>query len=60
LAEILSVRTHYEQIWSAKGRSINYIRFKVWNTAPKPIRFLKMCSLFASSFLREGSVPTWP
>lgn len=29
LAEILSVRTHYEQIWSAKGRSINYIRFKV-------------------------------
>ncbi len=29
LAEILSIRTHYEQIWSAKGRSINYIRFKV-------------------------------
>ncbi|MGB1031146.1 MAG: tRNA (guanosine(46)-N7)-methyltransferase TrmB [Flavobacteriales bacterium] len=29
LAEILSVRTHYETIWSEKGRTINYIRFKV-------------------------------
>ena len=28
-AEILSVRTHYETIWSEKGRTIKYIRFRV-------------------------------
>ncbi|NQX92130.1 MAG: tRNA (guanosine(46)-N7)-methyltransferase TrmB [Flavobacteriales bacterium] len=29
MAKILSVRTHYETIWSEKGRNIKYIRFKV-------------------------------